>query len=76
MNTSCGSIIVVDGVLYPAGHSSILGILDMVYCTFLKYEIAMHHLRMATLTLLEFCLHFATWLLGLIVYANFGLLLD
>ncbi len=34
MNVSQGSIIVVDDVLYLASHSSILGILVMVCCTF------------------------------------------
>jgi hypothetical protein len=28
-----GSIIVTNGVLYLAGHSFVLGILGMVYCT-------------------------------------------
>jgi hypothetical protein len=33
LNVSQGSIIVTNNVLYPASHSSILGILDIINCT-------------------------------------------
>jgi len=36
VNASQGSIIDADGILYLVGHSFILGIIGMVYCTFSK----------------------------------------
>ncbi len=76
LNVSWGSITIVNDILYPTSRSFVLGILVMVYCTFLEGEIMLHHLQTTILPLLHLLFHSTTWLPSLIIFTNFMLLLD
>ncbi len=77
MNASWGSIIVTNNILYLTRHSFILGILSLVYCTFLGISSFVTSLmNISSPFTPNFCFHCVAWLPSLIIFVNFRLLFN
>lgn len=64
---------IANNFLYTIGHSSILGIFGIIFCTiFGTYEIALHHPTTIVRHLLYLLLHFIKLQLDIVVFIDFG----